>query len=140
LQVTPSVNDGGLVTLIIDQSITDVGSVDAATGQRTFLERNVSSTVAIRSGESVVLGGLIRDNESQGRSGIPLLMDIPIVGSLFSTTSTDNTRTELLIFISPRVLEGDQDLRDLNREMRSRMRGITDFSDLPVNFEGAESG
>jgi general secretion pathway protein D len=126
--------------LIIDQSITDVGSVDAATGQRTFLERNVSSTVAIRSGESVVLGGLIRDNESQGRSGIPLLMDIPIVGSLFSTTSTDNTRTELLIFISPRVLEGDQDLRDLNREMRSRMRGITDFSDLPVNFEGAESG
>jgi len=140
LQVTPSVNDGGLVTLIIDQSITDVGSVDAATGQRTFLERNVSSTVAIRSGESVVLGGLIRDNESQGRSGIPLLMDIPIVGSLFSTTSTDNTRTELLIFISPRVLEGDQDLRDLNREMRARMRGITDFSDLPVNFEGAESG
>jgi general secretion pathway protein D len=117
-----------------------VGSVDAATGQRTFLERNVSSTVAIRSGESVVLGGLIRDNESQGRSGIPLLMDIPIVGSLFSTTSTDNTRTELLIFISPRVLEGDQDLRDLNREMRARMRGITDFSDLPVNFEGAESG
>jgi general secretion pathway protein D len=140
LQVTPSVNDGGLVTLIIDQSITDVGSVDAATGQRTFLERNVSSTVAIRSGESVVLGGLIRDNESQGRSGIPLLMDIPIVGSLFSTTSTDNTRTELLIFISPRVLEGDQDLRDLNRERRARMRGITDFSDLPVIVEGADRG
>ena len=135
LNVTPSVNDGRLVTLQIEQSITDVGSVDAATGQRSFLERNVSSTVAVRSGESVVLGGLIRDNESQGRSGIPLLMDIPVVGSLFSTTNKDNSRTELLIFISPRVVEGEDELRDLNLEMRRRMKGLEDFSDLPVKFE-----
>lgn len=135
LEVTPSVNDGGLVTLDINQSITDVGPVDAATGQRSFLERTVSSRVAIRSGESVVLGGLIRDNESQGRSGIPLLMDIPGLGALFSTNSTVSSRTELLIFISPRVVEGLQDLRDLNAEMRDRMKGLTDFSDLPVRFE-----
>jgi len=134
LEVTPSVNDGGLVTLDINQSITDVGPVDAATGQRSFLERTVSSRVAIRSGESVVLGGLIRDNESTGRSGIPLLMDIPGLGALFSTTDTSSSRTELLIFISPRVLEGDQDLRDLNKEMRDRMKGLNDFSDLPVSF------
>ena len=137
LRVTPSVNDGRLVTLEIDQSITDVGSVDAATGQRSFLERNVSSTVAIRSGESVVLGGLIRDNESEGRSGIPLLMDIPGLGSLFSTTTKDNSRTELLIFISPRVVEGEDELRDLNLEMRRRMNGLEDFSDLPVKFKEA---
>ena len=134
LEVTPSVNDGGLVTLDIDQSITDVGPVDAATGQRSFLERNVSSRVAIRSGESVVLGGLIRDNESEGRSGIPLLMDIPGFGALFSTTNNVSSRTELLIFISPRVLEGVKDLRALNTEMRDRMRGLKDFSDLPGNF------
>jgi general secretion pathway protein D len=134
LNVTPSVNDGRLVTLDIEQSITDVGSVDAATGQRSFLERNVSSTVAIRSGESVVLGGLIRDNESQGRSGVPLLMDIPVLGSLFSTTTKDTSRTELLIFISPRVVEGEDELRDLNLEMRRRMKGLKDFSDLPVRF------
>ena len=135
LQVTPSVNDGGLVTLDIDQSVTDVGPVDAATRQRSFLERNVSSRVAIRSGDSVVLGGLIRDNETEGKSGVPLLMDIPVVGALFSTTTQASTRTELLIFITPRVMEGDEDLRDLNREMRSRMRGLTNFEDLPVDFE-----
>ncbi|MDG2459514.1 MAG: type II secretion system secretin GspD [Luminiphilus sp.] len=139
LEVTPSVNDGGLVTLDINQSITDVGPVDAATGQRSFLERNVSSRVAIRSGESVVLGGLIRDNEAQGKSGIPLLMDIPGLGALFSTNNTVSSRTELLIFISPRVLEGLQDLRDLNAEMRDRMKGLEDFSDLPVRF-GDEDG
>lgn len=134
LQVTPSVNDGGLVKLDIDQSVTDVGNVDAATNQRSFLERNVSSRVAVRSGESIVLGGLIRDNEAEGRSGVPLLMDIPLVGGLFSTTTNESSRTELLIFITPRVMESDQDLRDLNIEMRDRMRGLTNFEDLPVNF------
>ena len=135
LQVTPSVNDGGLVTLDIEQSVTDVGPVDAATRQRSFLERNVSSRVAVRSGESVVLGGLIRDNETEGKSGIPLLMDIPVLGGLFSTTTQASTRTELLIFITPRVMESQDDLRDLNREMRARMRGLTNFEDLPVNFD-----
>ena len=134
LTVTPSVNDGGLVTLDIEQSVTDVGPVDAATRQRSFLERNVSSRVAIRSGESVVLGGLIRDNETEGQSGVPFLMNIPVLGSLFSTTSTAATRTELLIFITPRVLESETDLRDLNREMRSRMTGLRNFEDLPVSF------
>lgn len=134
LSVTPSVNDGGLVTLDISQSVTDVGPVDVATKQRTFLERNVESRVAVRSNESIVLGGLIRDNETTGRSGVPLLMDIPVVGGLFSSTSTASTRTELLIFITPRVLESDQDLKDLNIEMRDRMRGLTNFDDLPVSF------
>ena len=135
LTVTPSVNDGGLVTLDIEQSVTDVGPVDTATKQRSFNQRAVKSRVAIRSGESVVLGGLIRDNETEGQTGVPVLKDIPLVGALFSTTTKASTRTELLIFITPRVMESDQDLRDLNLEMRSRMRGLTDFEDLPVNFD-----
>ena len=135
LQVTPSVNDGGLVTMDVSQSVTDVGPVDAATRQRSFLERNVSSRVAVRSGESVVLGGLIRNNETTGKSGIPLLMDIPLVGNLFSTTTNNGTRTELLVFITPRVLEGEEDLRAINREMRNRMKGLTSFEDLPVGFQ-----
>ena len=137
LTVTPSVNDGGLVTLDIEQSVTDVGPVDTATKQRSFNQRAVNSRVAIRSGESVVLGGLIRDNETEGQSGVPVLKDIPLVGALFSTTTVASTRTELLIFITPRVMESDQDLRDLNLEMRSRMRGLTDFEDLPVSFDPA---
>ena len=139
LTVTPSVNDGGLVTLDIEQSVTDVGPVDSATKQRSFNQRAVKSRVAIRSGESVVLGGMIRDNETEGQSGVPVLKDIPLVGALFSTTTIASTRTELLIFITPRVMESDQDLRDLNFEMRSRMRGLTDFEDLPVNFDPAPS-
>ncbi len=80
LEVTPSVNDGGLVTLDVMQSVTDVGPEDSATGQRSFTERNLSSRIAVRSGDSVVLGGLIRDNSTQTKSGVPLLMDIPRAG------------------------------------------------------------
>jgi len=140
LEVTPSVNDGGLVTMSLSQSVTDVGVVDPATGQRSFLERNVASKVAIRSGESVVLGGLIRDNQSSGRRGVPLLMDIPGLGALFSTQSDTSTRTELLVFITPRVLEGEEDLRAINREMRGRMQGLTNFNDLPISVSGEEPG
>ena len=136
LEVTPTVNDGGLVTLDIDQSVTDVGNIDAATDQRSFRERQVRSRVAIRTGESVVLGGLISDNESKGRSGVPLLMDIPVVGSLFSKTANQSNRTELLIFITPTVLESDSDMRELNREMRARMTGLQNFEDLPVTLPG----
>jgi general secretion pathway protein D len=131
LEVTPSVNDGGLVTLEVVQSVTDVGTIDSATRQRSFNERSVSSKVAVRDGESVVLGGLIRDNDTTGKSGVPLLMDIPVLGNLFSTTTNVTGRTELLIFITPRVLDSDRELQDITNEMRRRMRGLKNFEDLP---------
>jgi general secretion pathway protein D len=139
LEVTPSVNDGGLVTLDVMQSVTDVGPQDSATGQRSFTERNLSSRIAVRSGDSVVLGGLIRDNSTQSKSGVPLLMDIPVLGSLFSNTRDSTVRTELLVFITPKVVETDDELRALSVEMRDRMRGITDFSDVPIDLEQAEA-
>ena len=135
LEVTPSVNDGGLVTLDVMQSVTDVGPQDSATGQRSFTERNLSSRIAVRSGDSVVLGGLIRDNDSKSKSGVPLLMDIPVLGSLFSSTKNTLVRTELLVFITPKVVETDDALRALTLEMRDRMRGLTDFEDVPIDLE-----
>jgi general secretion pathway protein D len=95
----------------------------------------VSSRIAVRSGDSVVLGGLIRDNDAKSKSGVPLLMDIPVLGSLFSNTSNTLVRTELLVFITPRVVETDDELRALTLEMRNRMKGITDFEDVPINLE-----
>ena len=79
LDVTPSVNAGDLVTLDINQSVIDVGdTIDAATGQRAFLQRQLNSKVAVRSGETLVLGGLIKDNTSRGKSGLPVLSAIPV--------------------------------------------------------------
>ena len=124
LSVTPSVNAGGLVSMMIKQSVTDVGSIDAATGQRSFLQRQVQSKVAVRSGDTVVLGGLIKDNSTVGKQGVPLLQDIPLLGNLFSTTNNSGTRTELLVLITPKLIQTENDMREVGAEMRRRMRGL----------------
>jgi general secretion pathway protein D len=124
LAVQPSVNAGGMVSMMVNQSVIDVGQVDLATGQRSFLQRELSSRVAVRSGETLVLGGLIRDNSSRTRQGIPLLHDLPLIGNLFGTTSINTDRTELLVMITPRVVRNEADLREVNAEMRGRMRSI----------------
>jgi general secretion pathway protein D len=124
LAVTPSVNAGGMVSMTIEQQVTDVGGVDAATNQRSFLQRKISSRVAVRSGESVVLGGLIRDNNTEARAGIPLLHDIPLFGHLFGRTTDSTVRTELLVMLTPRVMQNDAELREVGAEMRNRMQGL----------------
>jgi general secretion pathway protein D len=137
LSVTPSVGSGDLVTMTVNQSVTDVGLVDAATGQRSFLNRQIDSKVAVRSGEAVVLGGLIRDNASEGSSGLPLLSQIPILGGLFGAKSRNADRTELLVIITPRVARSVEDARQISRDLRERLRGITiapdgNIIDVPI--------
>lgn len=122
LTVRPSVNAGKLITMDIAQSVTDVGQVDIATGQRAFLERNIQSRVAVRSNESIVLGGLIRENASDAELGVPLLHRIPVLGALFGTTTLSNKRTELLVIITPRAIYDESELRDVSKEMRSHIR------------------
>ena len=124
LAVTPSVNSGDMVSMTINQSITDVGPIDVATGQRAFLNRQIGSRVAVRSGEALVLGGLIRDAVTDGSSGIPLLSRIPIVGALFGAQTRNGARTELLVVITPRVVRTSYDAREVSVEMRDRMRAF----------------
>jgi len=122
LTVRPSVNAGGLVTLDVDQQITDVGEIDPATDNRLFLDRTITSRVAVRSGESVVLGGLIRENASEAEDGVPWLYKAPLIGPLFGTTTQTRSRTELLVIITPKALYNDEELRQTSAEMRERIR------------------
>ena len=124
LTVTPSVNAGNMVTMQINQAVTDVGKQDPSTGQVAFLQRQFSSKVAVRSGETLVLGGLIRDNTTTGKTGLPLLQDIPIFGSLFGTNVKNNNRTELLVIITPRVVRSEQDVRQVSQELKDRMKTL----------------
>lgn len=125
LAVTPSVNAGNLVTMQIDQTVTDSrGVIGGTTAQPTFTQRQLSSKVAVRSGETIVLGGLIKDNQKTGKTGFPLLQDIPVVGNLFSTNSNEGSRTELLVVITPRVVRTDPEIRDVSEDLRERLKGL----------------
>jgi general secretion pathway protein D len=124
LEVTPSVNAGGLVLMDVAQEVTDVGSIDAATGQRTFLQRNINSSVAVQSGETIVLGGLIKDNTSQGDTGIPILHKLPGIGWMFGTKERTGARTELLITLTPRAIRSMSEANQVGEEMRLRMQRL----------------
>ena len=136
LQVMPSVNAGNIVTLLLTQAVTDVGT--AAAGQQVpFRQRQITSKVAVRSGEALVLGGLIRDNTGNVRAGIPFLKDLPVVGAAFGSTSQLLDRTELVVILTPRVVRSDEDIREVGTEMRDRMKGI--FSDNRLSNGGRAS-
>ena len=122
LLVTPAVNAGGLVTMNVEQSVTDIGPVEETTEQRRFLERTIVSKVAVRSNESVVLGGLIREKAESTSSGLPFLHSIPVVGSLFGKDTLADERTELLVIITPRALYNESELREVSQEMRKQVR------------------
>lgn len=126
LKVKPRVNNGGLVIMDIMQEVTDIGPTDTATGQRSFLKRSIESTVAIQSGDTIILGGLIQDNQDKGDSGVPFLHKLPVVGGLFGTKTDGSNRTELLITISPRAINQYQDFGKIGDEFRDKMQSVTE--------------
>ena len=124
LDVLPRINAGGMVNMEITQEVVDVGGIDAATSQRSFLQRKVTSKVAVRSGQTLVLGGLIRDSRRDGQSGVPVLYKLPVVGSLFGTTTGEANRTELIVLITPRVVENSQEAEQVTEEIKRKMREV----------------
>ncbi|MDO6572224.1 type II secretion system secretin GspD [Gilvimarinus sp. 2_MG-2023] len=129
LEVTPSVNAGGLVTMDIMQSVSNALPESGQGGNPSFFERSIQSKVAVRSGESVILGGLISDSENTEKSGVPFLSSLPLIGWLFGNTTVTEERQELLVIITPHVMKSDQDLRDVTKEMRARMKTLKTFEE-----------
>ena len=128
LEVTPRINEGGLVSLDIRQEVSEVArTADDSGGETltpTIQQRSFSSSVTIESGQSVLLGGLIRERRENGRSGVPLLSDIPLLGALFSTRDQRASRTELIVLLRPTVIHTPADALAVTREMRAKLRGL----------------
>lgn len=130
LAVTPRLNANGLVTMDIDQEVSNVAETTSSDiDAPTFLQRQISSSVAINSGETVVLGGLIRDQRSNNDSGIPVLHKLPVVGKLFGTTTRSAQRTELIVLITPRGVNEPKDMRAITDEYQRKMMGLGSMLD-----------
>ena len=125
LEVTPRINGGGLVTLDIDQEVSDVDTSAPTTSGITspqFQERSVTSRVVVQDGQTIGLAGLIQDSVSRGNQGIPWLKDIPLLGFLGGQQNNTRTRTELLVLITPHVIHDQRDARALTEDMREALR------------------
>ena len=130
LTILPQVNSAGLVNLEIRQEVSAVGNAEfGRTNSPSFVSREAETTVVVQDGESVVLGGIIDDQVRRSRSGVPYLMDVPVLGRLFRVDSEKVERTELIILITPRVIRNRQELRTVTDEFTGRIQTLKEMID-----------
>jgi len=135
LSVTPHINPDGLVTMVVSPEISDLASksesVEITPGvtSPTFNVNRATTSVAVRNGTTVVIGGLIRDSLDDAVSKIPILGDIPLIGWLFSNTSKTTVKRELMIFLTPYVAYTAIELEEITQLEKSRLK-IMDLRDI----------
>ncbi len=124
LRVTPRVSANGTVNLEVEQEISNVlrnGTEDSLTP--TISQRRVKSAVSVTNGQTVVLAGLIQEQIERTKQGIPVVMDLPVLGNLVSTQGNRSERTELIIFIKPQIIRDSVDAQLIAEELRLKVIG-----------------
>jgi general secretion pathway protein D len=125
LTIRPRVNKGGLVTMDIQQAVDDVANTESSSiDSPTIQQRQIQSAVAVNSGDTIVLGGLIKENRDKGVTGLPWLSSLPGIGPLFGSHSRSISRTELVVLITPHVMDDRSSLISVTEEYKSRLKGL----------------
>jgi general secretion pathway protein D len=121
--IIPQVNSQGLVNLQILAEFSQRGpNVRVGTDDfPSFATRNAETTAVVQDGETLVIGGIIAENKTRDRKGIPYLMDIPVLGRFFGGTTDTTDRTELLLLISPHVIRNTREGRDVTQDFKQRV-------------------
>src|SRR5438105_8464568 len=135
LRVSPRINVNGNVRLEVEQEISNVSPQSVTSLTPTVSERRVKSSISVANGQTVLLAGLISEQQNGNRNGIPLLDEIQGLGDAFSHQDKKGTRTELIIFIRPQIIRDGTDAHNVAEELRSKLRGSVGAStdDLVVH-------
>jgi general secretion pathway protein D len=132
LFVVPRISASGSVTLDITQEVSSLGGdVTVGNGSKapTFNKTNVMNTFSVKDGETVAIAGLIRDSNNFGRGGVPILSEIPLIGSLFGVTTREARRTELVILITPHVIQTVEKFQEVTQELKDSLKNVRRFTD-----------
>ncbi|MBI4823693.1 MAG: hypothetical protein HY805_05630 [Nitrospirae bacterium] len=126
LTVKPHITEKDRVTLDVTQEISQLGDLVPIAGvnYQGIKTTTAKTTAVVQSGHTLLLGGLIRELKQQGRSGIPWLSKIPILGYLFSTTTDTSRKTELLLLVTPYVISNQEEADSLTKEFQSKIKTI----------------
>lgn len=126
LKVKPQINDSGLISLEISQEVSTVSTQNVlGTQQFVISKREVSTNMVAQDGQTIVIGGLINENTTKGRSGMPFLGKLPLLGYLFGNTIDDNQRTELIILITPRVVRNQAEAANVTANYMKMFKGVS---------------
>ncbi len=138
LRVVPRINANGNVRLDIEQEISQVQDNAGVGGNPTFSQRKVKSSIGVASGQTVLLAGLIQEQQNLNRGGIPLLDQIQNLGDAFSHQDKTNSRTELIVFIRPQIIRDSVDASFVAEELRTKLRGT--IGTVPPDVPPAPKG
>jgi general secretion pathway protein D len=122
LKVKPQINDSGLVALEISQEVSTYSKVELSGQDEIILNKTEATTnLVVQDGQTIVIGGLIREDDSKSRQGIPFIYKIPLLGYLFGNTDNDVSRSELVIMLTPHVIKNQQDAKIITNEFTGKM-------------------
>ncbi|MGH8184852.1 MAG: type II secretion system secretin GspD [Rhodanobacteraceae bacterium] len=124
LDVVPRVSPGGLVYLDVQQVVSKPSATTDKNGNYTISNRALSTEVAVQSGQTVLLGGMIQQTDSVQNNGVPFLNRIPVLGRLFGTTDRNRDRTELIVLITPRIIRNPEEARQNTDEYENQFESL----------------
>ncbi|MFC3280063.1 type II secretion system protein GspD [Pseudidiomarina halophila] len=125
LTVTPTINAQGLVVLQIDQTISNTSSGGpTVAGSPSVFERTIQTEVLAQNGQTILLGGLISESKQNGNSGVPGLSDVPVLGNLFKGKNSNTEKTELVIFITPRIIDSTDQWAEIRQTIADGLTTI----------------
>jgi general secretion pathway protein D len=126
LTITARVNPSGIVTMLINQEVSaaEAPSANAAIQSPSISKKNVSTQVTVQDGDTVAIGGVISETNLNSSAGIPGLHRIPLVGGLFGSKSISKQRSELVIFLTPRVIYDTNQMIDASQELMRQMKRV----------------
>jgi general secretion pathway protein D len=137
LDVRPRVNPGGLVYMDVAQTVSKPNTSIASTnGNQAISTRELKTQIAVQSGQTVLLGGLISQDEATTNTGIPGLNSIPVLGRLFGTTSRSRNRTELILLITPHVITNGNDAKQITDEYKAGFESLQPIDEKPQASKG----
>lgn len=123
LQVKPRVNPGGLVYMDVSQEVSKPGAT-SSNGNREINTRTLDTSIAVQSGQTILLGGLISEDNQITEEGVPGLSRIPILGKLFGSTINSKQRTELIVLITPQVVSNSDEAREVTEEYKRQFKSL----------------
>jgi general secretion pathway protein D len=127
LKVKPQINDSGLISLEVTQEVSSQGTDVNIAGQSfaSINKTEATTTLVAQDGETIIIGGLIREDVTKAKDGIPYLSKIPLLGNLFGTTTDNTTRAELIILLTPHVIKSAQDAGAVTSGYVDQYKGTT---------------
>jgi general secretion pathway protein D len=128
LSITARVNPSGIVTLIVNQEVSaPQGAASGGIQSPSFSKRSINTQVTVEDGDTIAVGGIINESNTYSSSGIPFLHRLPVIGAAFGSRSYGKERTELIVFMTPRVIYDTNEISEASEELKGRLRRLRKY-------------